>query len=283
MYFIKFRRAFTPFEVPAQTALIVGLIGMTLILVADIKTGEEIRLHVLYVFPLSFTVLHATHSWQTAISIIVAFAFQLATLLSYQTRAASFVADIVVALSALILTLLLSQFSKQNYQAAMHQATTDPLTGLSNRRAFNNILNTEIERHRRYRETFSLAMIDLDGFKALNDLTGHQAGDEALRLVADALRTHTRKSDFVARMGGDEFAILMPNTAESAGVVLCNQLCTTVATRMEAQNFRVTTSIGVAIFRTTPVSVEHAVGTADKAMYEAKKQGKNRVVTVLSN
>ena len=121
-------------------------------------------------------------------------------------------------------------------------------------------------------------MIDLDGFKLLNDAKGHQAGDTALKLVADILRTHPRRTDVVARLGGDEFVVLMPNTGSAACQRLTRQLVVVIAHRMTRAGFGVTASIGSASFTEPPESATTALQRADAAMYEAKTRGKGCAV-----
>jgi len=159
-----------------------------------------------------------------------------------------------------------------------NQAATDSLTGLANRRALVAELESEITRQRRCGGVFSLAVLDLDGFKALNDSKGHASGDEALKLAADILRSCTRASDSVGRLGGDEFAVIMPNTQDVDCSLMFHELCRTIAERMGTAGFELTASIGCKTFRAPPESPSCALQLADKIMYDAKAGGKNRAV-----
>jgi diguanylate cyclase (GGDEF)-like protein len=161
-------------------------------------------------------------------------------------------------------------------------ATTDPLTGLFNARAFHDRLRQELGRTARYREPLSLLILDLDGLKRVNDQFGHGAGDAALRSVAAAIRRGLREIDLGARIGGDEFAVLAPRTNEESAVVLAERLRALVAKRVDGQTDRGTTiSIGVASLlpatdvRPTPGSL---MAAADEALYRAKRAGGNGVV-----
>jgi diguanylate cyclase (GGDEF)-like protein len=120
---------------------------------------------------------------------------------------------------------------------------------------------------------FSLAIVDLDRFKALNDSRGHHTGDKALKLLAEVLRENTRESDSIARLGGDEFAIVMPNTRAEDCAALCRQLTTNIAVRMADADFGITASVGHATFEQPPESSSAALHEADKAMYAAKSTG----------
>jgi diguanylate cyclase (GGDEF)-like protein len=159
-------------------------------------------------------------------------------------------------------------------------ATTDSLTGLLNRRAFHDRCHEEIVRARRYRQPLSLLILDLDGLKRINDEYGHQAGDEALRRVAWAIRDGLREADLGARVGGDEFAILAPNTDEAAALVFGERLRRLVSDGNAGAAQRGTTiSIGIASVgpwdrQTGELSLMRA---ADAALYRAKHEGGNRV------
>ena len=170
-------------------------------------------------------------------------------------------------------------------------AMTDPMTGLFNARAFHERLRQELERAVRYPEPLSLLSVDLDGLKGVNDHYGHEAGDQALRTVAAAIRTGLREIDLGARLGGDEFAVLAPRTNEESAHVLAERLRTRVARTVTGASSRgATISIGIASLvpsgdvRPTPATL---MAAADEALYQAKRDGGNlvRVATVgsLSN
>jgi diguanylate cyclase (GGDEF)-like protein len=160
-------------------------------------------------------------------------------------------------------------------------ATTDPLTGLFNPRAFHERLRQEMGRTARYREPLSLLVVDLDGLKRVNDQYGHEAGNAALLSVAAAIRSELREIDLGARLGGDEFGVLAPRTNEQSALVLAERLRARVAKGVKASMGRYATiSIGIASLvpsrddRTTPVSL---IAAADEALYRAKREGGNRV------
>jgi diguanylate cyclase (GGDEF)-like protein len=162
-------------------------------------------------------------------------------------------------------------------------ATTDPLTGLSNPRAFHDRLRHELGRTARYREALSLFILDLDGLKRVNDQFGHEAGDMALRCVADAIRLGMREIDLCARIGGDEFAVLAPRTNDKSAAVLGERLRALVANSVNGPTSGVTTiSIGIASVSPTTdarLTPGYVMAAADQALYLAKRQGGNRVVS----
>ncbi len=160
-------------------------------------------------------------------------------------------------------------------------ARTDVLTGLANRRAFYESLQVERSRAARYRRPITLACLDLDNFKRVNDTLGHSVGDELLARVADVLRQTLRLTDTVGRLGGDEFALLLPETDAPSAEALLEKLRGVLRRAMEARKWPVTFSIGAATFLESPPSIEHMIQTADELMYAVKKSGKNRISVVL--
>jgi diguanylate cyclase (GGDEF)-like protein len=158
---------------------------------------------------------------------------------------------------------------------------TDPLTGLHNRRYMEARLSEELNRSKRYEFPMSFMMIDIDDFKYYNDRNGHQAGDRALEITAQCLRSTLRKADVASRYGGEEFTILLPQTnAAEAGAIADRLRRTIMATRFpnaEAQPLgAVTISIGLSTVSPTIDSVEAVIRAADRALYHAKSHGKNR-------
>jgi diguanylate cyclase (GGDEF)-like protein len=158
-------------------------------------------------------------------------------------------------------------------------ATIDELTGFSNRRHFLTHLETEVRRSTRYPQPLTLAIFDLDRFKSVNDTYGHAAGDAVLRAMADCLRATFRETDLAGRLGGEEFAILMPATAQDGAVAVCERLRLTVArTAVPAGDATVqaTISIGIAAQRPEEDGTSLLV-RADRALYQAKRNGRNRI------
>jgi diguanylate cyclase (GGDEF)-like protein len=158
---------------------------------------------------------------------------------------------------------------------------TDPLTGLHNRRYLEARLTEELNRSKRYDHPMSFMMIDIDDFKLYNDLNGHQAGDRALEITAQCLKSTLRKVDVASRYGGEEFTILLPQTTlEEAGAIadrLRRKIMSTRFPHGESQPLgAVTISIGLSSFSPSLDSVEAIVRAADRALYHAKSHGKNR-------
>jgi diguanylate cyclase (GGDEF)-like protein/PAS domain S-box-containing protein len=161
------------------------------------------------------------------------------------------------------------------------QALTDPLTGLVNRRRFEEACNAEWLRFKRYGANSALLMLDIDHFKAINDRFGHPAGDQVLIALAEVCRHTLRSTDVPSRFGGEEFALLLPLTALSGAHEIAVRLCEKLAaTRVDsaAGPIDFTVSIGVAAFSTADDDMDALISRADAALYRAKNEGRNRVV-----
>jgi diguanylate cyclase (GGDEF)-like protein len=179
---------------------------------------------------------------------------------------------------------LVSQAAIALENAALHhvvqrQATTDELTGLANRRRFMEALAAEVERVERHGGAFALLLLDLDDFKAINDRFGHHVGDAALRRFAELLTSELREVDVGGRIGGEEFAVLLPEADLEGAVAAAGRIRRAVAETYlfpsEGVRVRYTVSIGVAPY--AHGSADELLQAADAALYRAKAEGKNRV------
>ncbi len=168
----------------------------------------------------------------------------------------------------------------QLHARALAQASEDSLTGLLNHRAFQDRIEQEVARTRRGGQNLALIMIDLDGFGTVNNAHGHQAGDVTLLAVARCLRDQTRQADVAARYGGDEFALILPETGLDEALDTAERVRSELARLTVAhgsQAIHVTTSIGVAVMPGHATTREDLIGAADRASYAAKRAGKDRV------
>jgi diguanylate cyclase (GGDEF)-like protein len=179
---------------------------------------------------------------------------------------------LVILMPALALAAVLHERAgiQRERDELLKAALTDPLTGLDNRRSFLNRASYEIVRHLRDRRSFALVMVDLDGFKALNDRFGHDAGDELLCDVADGLLTGLRAQDTVARLGGDEFCVLAPDT-DPGGVPALARRITQAVARASAGAEVVRASVGIALFPQDGRRVDELVRAADQRLFAAKR------------
>lgn len=157
------------------------------------------------------------------------------------------------------------------------KADRDPLTGILNRRGLAERLGIEIARARRVGEPLTALAVDLDGLKPLNDRHGHAAGDDSLALVAHELGSSLRDIDVLARIGGDEFVILLPSCDQDSGAMIAENLCRAVRESSERESWPVTISAGVATAGPLPLDPELLLAAADSALYRAKALGRDRV------
>jgi diguanylate cyclase (GGDEF)-like protein/PAS domain S-box-containing protein len=162
-------------------------------------------------------------------------------------------------------------------------AATDMLTGLNNRRAFNDRLNEEVQRTTRYGGTMSLLILDVDRFKQFNDRFGHPSGDDVLKSVAELMNRNARGTDFVARYGGEEFTVILPNTDEQGSVIVAERIRTSIAAAAWDKT-PITVSLGATTLpsdfdRKDPKLANGAnlIAEADMALYHSKQSGRNRI------
>jgi len=154
----------------------------------------------------------------------------------------------------------------------------DEVTGLYNRRFFSIRLEEEVSRYRRFNHPVSVVLLDLDGFKAVNDDLGHAAGDETLRAMADILLKQSRGINVICRYGGDEFAVLLVETSKSGARLYADRIRYVLSTWTFAHGRRVTASFGIASLpEDVAPAAEEVIRAADEALYAAKRAGKNRV------
>jgi diguanylate cyclase (GGDEF)-like protein len=185
-----------------------------------------------------------------------------------------------IALAALLGALILVWSRNERMQELKREAGQDPLTGLKNRRRFEEDLQMAMARGRREGATGALLMLDLDHFKQVNDTHGHPAGDQLIRETADVLRRRSRKSDVLARLGGDEFAVVLPRCSPGEARLAAEAIADAIRDHQPAGEGvePLTASVGVAMFGDHPrTSIASVVSEADTAMYAAKDGGRDGV------
>jgi diguanylate cyclase (GGDEF)-like protein len=157
-------------------------------------------------------------------------------------------------------------------------ARTDPITEVNNARGFGEQLAAEMARSRRYGRPFSVAYIDLDDFKQVNDRLGHETGDSLLRLVGSTIRAAIRESDTVGRLGGDEYAVVFPETGAEAAIGVGEKLIGALTKLSDSGDWRISASVGIVTYSVPPETSDEVLGRADDLMYQAKRAGKGRVI-----
>ncbi|WP_175452504.1 GGDEF domain-containing protein [Thiohalomonas denitrificans] len=169
---------------------------------------------------------------------------------------------------------------KKAQKELLDQSMRDELTEVKNYRGFLHCLNEELNRWSRYGDPFALILLDLDHFKTVNDTYGHPAGDEALRKVAETIRLSLRQSDCVARYGGEEFAIIVSRTDATGALALAERIrndIAAVSVETAGATFGISASIGLSSVSEACCTEQQIVSAADRALYEAKRMGRNRV------
>ncbi len=167
----------------------------------------------------------------------------------------------------------------QLYMQLEQKSRVDALTGLFNRRHFEERLEEEIARHSRYSQVFSIFMIDLDNFKSYNDIHGHPAGDILLSQIGKIIKNSIRGVDQAFRYGGDEFVVILPQTAKDDAYAVAERVRGQVLSEMKKKTIPVTCSIGLASYPADGVLVSELINVADSALYYAKRAGGNRVIS----
>lgn len=166
---------------------------------------------------------------------------------------------------------------KRALESEKKLSRTDHLTGALNTRAFKEAAVAEINRASRYGHPFSVAYIDLDDFKTVNDRKGHTTGDLLLQTVVESIREHIRSTDICARLGGDEFAVLFPETGDKAVSIIISKIKIGLLEKMKEKGWPVTASIGLVTYLQPPESFDEMIRKVDEVMYQVKKSGKDSV------
>lgn len=253
--------------------IIIGVLG-----IIDTLTGKELDFSLFYVIPILIVTWHTGLGLGIVFSLISALVWLLSDVLSGNVTLLSIYAWNTLTRLGFFLTIafLLSRLLTV-LEHEREIAHTDYLTGALNSLFFYNVLQMEINRSLRYKNLFTIAYIDLDNIKTVNDEFGHATGDEVLCFVVNQIKNSLRKVDVVARLGGDEFALLMPETNQKSAQVVLSKLQHNILAGMQKNNWPVTLSIGVLTCIDTPPTANEAIKKVDDLMYSVKKSSKNNI------
>jgi diguanylate cyclase (GGDEF)-like protein len=249
--------------------------------IMDYLTGDEVAVSIFYSLPISLLAWFVGRGWGILASLLSAMAW-LGTdlMLGQDLRHASLhLWNAGVGLGYFLIVAFALAALKKALEREKELSRVDSLTGVANGKYFYELASTEIYRSRRYNHPVTLAYLDLDDFKKVNDDFGHSEGDKLLRLLAMTVRDNLRLSDIVARLGGDEFAVLLPETGFEQGKAVVNGLRKVLlsAVSEESQRPTITFSIGVVTCEVRECTVDEMIKMADALMYSAKKKGKNTI------
>jgi diguanylate cyclase (GGDEF)-like protein len=258
------------------------VIGTALVAIlgyVDYATGYDLSFSLFYLIPVSLVGWYSSRNLGLVISMLSAIAWLAADIASGHTYAepGMNVWNTLIRLGIFIIVTLLLAALRAAHEREQQFARTDYLTGLSNTRHFLELADAELRRARRYGYQFSIAYIDLDNFKAVNDRYGHAVGDEVLAAVGRQLTASLRGTDLVARMGGDEFVVLLPQSDAAAADVAIGKVNRALDAEMKARGWPVTASIGMMTYTAPPESVADMIRSADDLMYGVKAAGKSGV------
>lgn len=264
---------------PPRAVLLGCTSGVALVGLLDASTGTELRIFPFYYLPIALgsqkvsaraglsLALLSTASWALAMGFggsswsLEVFLFNTLTQMVSFGVVATLVANVA-----------------RHLETERDLNRTDGLTSLPNRRAFYEVAEVLLAASRRSGHPVTVAYIDLDNFKKVNDERGHGQGDAALITAADAIRGAARAGDLAARLGGDEFAVIFTNTGPAAAQTALERLGETLAAAMKERQWPITASIGAISFLRASATVEQAVASADSLMYRVKARGKGRVL-----
>lgn len=261
-----------------RTVTLAMAVGSTLCVGAgDRLTGADVSFTLLYLGPIGFATWFVSLRAGVFLSTLSAL---ISSAVDVGTRTAPLPVGVVawnlaVQLGVFLALTLLFGALKGQLESEQQLARTDALTHVSNRRAFVEQAAVELERARRTARPITVAYLDCDDFKVINDRFGHAQGDQLLVAVATTLRTGTRAVDTVARLGGDEFGLLWVDTDGPSAEALTARLREALQATMAGYGWIVTFSIGAVTFLSPPLSVDDMLGHADQLMYEAKRSGKD--------
>jgi diguanylate cyclase (GGDEF)-like protein len=260
------------------------MLGISLLLVVlfglgDLLSGPEVAFAVFYLIPISLAAYFVNDRAAVLVSLACATAWYIADTANGTTYSheAIRVWNASTRLAFFLIVASLIGAVRRAWEQQHDLAHYDHLTGLPNRRRFDEWLRNEIPRARRYLHPFTIAYLDVDDFKILNDYLGHSTGDMLLRRVAEILREGLRETDRVARLGGDEFGILFPETGYDAAHASIAKIHAMLSEEVRLRDWPVSFSIGVITCPEAPEDGEALLQQVDEMMYKAKRSGKNAI------
>jgi diguanylate cyclase (GGDEF)-like protein len=267
------------FGIKPKIAVQLGFASLFLILLIDILSPDDYRFVLLYLFPAAIIALNAKSIKVVFVALVIATLFENYFLFrdGYFPDYFSWieVLNVFIRFLATLLIMWLARSLRRSQLRVNLLANTDSLTGLWNRRWARIVIEQAIARLEQSREVFSVALIDVNDFKKINDQRGHVVGDQVLTKIAHSLQEFTSDNATFFRLGGDEFLIVAPKLNSQKMAVMCEQIVTTVNQIMKDSGYPVSLSIGMATYSDAPKSVSEILHQVDLEMYRHKTAGKN--------
>ncbi len=258
-------------------AFIVSLLALMAVCYIDYITGNELLMDLFYLIPIIFSAWLLGRKLALVFALLSGLALALIELLNGEVHANPLLLiwNGTSALIIFVIVTLVFQALKHAYLEEKMLARYDIMTGVPNRKMFYEELDKEAYRTERYGRPFTVAYIDVDNFKRINDTLGHDSGDELLRFVANQMKRNIRTSDLVARMGGDEFILLLPETDGERAKAAISKLLKKLNASINKDIWPVSFSIGVLSCESGSCNAREMIKKADELMYEVKTNGKN--------
>jgi len=269
-------------HLPRYHLLLIAVIIVLALGTLDYLTGSEIEFSLFFLFPIAVTTWYLGPRYGIALSLLGVIAWTFVDHvhgIAYSTEFARYW-GLAMHMAYYALIVLASSYLKNALNMTRRLAATDPLTGLYNSREFYRLAAIEMLRVQRNNQAVTIAFLDLDNFKEINDRYGHQVGDELIQLVAQTIAGSLRRTDLLARVGGDEFAILLPDTNAHSARQVARKIQQALAVIMQEHGYPVTFSLGALAFGFPPSDFHNALRQADLLMYQAKARGKDSFIVL---
>jgi diguanylate cyclase (GGDEF)-like protein len=244
----------------------------------DYKTGVELSFSFFYLLPISLIAWTVSERFGLVVAVLSSLIWLAVDVWSGNrfTNEFVYIWNAIVRLGFFALPVFMIRLNRA-MERERFWARTDFLTEALNARFFRELAQMEINRSARYKRPFTIGFIDVDNFKTINDTFGHTTGDTVLRTIATNIKAHLRKTDFVARVGGDEFVVLLPETNQETAPIVISNMQRALLKEMHENGWPVTFSIGVLTLTASQLSVDEMLGRADQLMYMVKNGGKNNI------
>jgi diguanylate cyclase (GGDEF)-like protein len=262
-----------------KLVLALGVVLVVIVGLLDYVTGIELSFSIFYLVPVTIVAWYGLNWMAVVVAALSAVIWLKADLMGQHSYSKNWIPywNALVRLGYFSLGIFYIRKIKKILLLEATLNRSDFLTGVSTNRAFYELLEREKHRCLRNGKPLTIAYLDCDNFKAINDSLGHQAGDTLLRSVGQSLQNSLRKTDIVARLGGDEFAVALPECNEQAAIETLTRLRQKLLDIMRDNNWPVTFSIGIVTFINTSKSVDELIKQADNLMYVVKKDTKNMI------
>ena len=267
-------------RMPRWSVVVSALLLTAVLSLVDWYTGRDVSFLIFYLAPIGLASWFAGSRWGITIALLCGVVWYMEDILGRDTALSAYLIAWNVGTKGVFLVVISKLFSrlKSALDSEARMARTDPLTGVANRRVLFDVLDFEIKSMPRTGTPLSLAFIDLDNFKEVNDTIGHDAGDEVLRSVVRGINTGVRGMDLVARVGGDEFVVMLPDADAEAAAEVAGRIRATVMDELVRGQWPCDLSIGLVTCTAPPCDPDELLTRADRLMYQAKKGGKGRTV-----